>query len=277
MGESDRRVVILSDTHLGRADLGVSSAMALRAIWQGADHLIINGDYAELHDPSCRVQAARQVLAMQAMCERDGVRLTVLSGNHDPLISDRRYLTLCGGEVFITHGDVLHPAITPWCSNHAVMRRYFTEALDKLDEADRQKLEHRLAAAQYASYRDWETVASSAHESSYFLDGSRRYFMQVLRTLWYWQSLPRAAASFASRYVPGCRFFIFGHIHRAGIWRIQGRVIINTGSYHLPPLPRAVVLEEGILSVWPIRGRRDAYRLARLPVAGFEITGRRAA
>lgn len=107
------RIVILSDTHMGRPEAVVRSPAELAPLWRGADSLVINGDVAEVHDPRHRVKAAGQVLELHDLCERDGVDLTLLSGNHDPYISDTRHLKLANGAVFVTHGDALHPSIAP--------------------------------------------------------------------------------------------------------------------------------------------------------------------
>ena len=93
------------------------------------------------------------------------------------------------------------------------------------------------------------------------------------RVLWYWHTLPRAASKFAKRHAPNSRFFIFGHIHRAGIWRFGKRVVINTGAYGFPFRPHAVVIHGGTLSVWPIVYHEDdaRYGLGRKPVASYEL------
>ena len=110
--------MILSDTHLANPGRGAGSAKALRPLWEGASEVILNGDVAEIADEMLRGLAARQVLELQEMAEDDGVKLTFISGNHDPLLTDRRYLRLASREVFVTHGDILHPAISPW-TDHA--------------------------------------------------------------------------------------------------------------------------------------------------------------
>ena len=46
-----QRVVILSDTHIGKPGRGAPSAESLRPLWQKASRLILNGDVAEIHDP----------------------------------------------------------------------------------------------------------------------------------------------------------------------------------------------------------------------------------
>jgi predicted phosphodiesterase len=290
-GSHPARTVILSDTHLGRPGCRARSAEALRPLWQGFDRLIINGDVAELADDALRVQAARHVMRIQQACEDDGVELTLLPGNHDPMISDTRYVELCGGEVFVTHGDALHPAISPWTSHRNQLRRFhdLTRTAPGSDPAPApgsfatspplsrgggySRREHdpmldaTLAAAQYASHftwddRHWHPRAEPAGLSRWLPPPVRaraEYAVKVARVLWYWHTLPRRAARFAARYAPDARFFVFGHIHRAGVWRRGGQVIINTGSYDFPSRPHAVVIADGNLEVRRIVPDGDAF------------------
>ena len=255
--------MILSDTHLGPPGRGAGDAERLRPLWGGADQLILNGDIAEVHDHTHRALAARQIMKIESMCEQDGVVVTMLSGNHDPLLTDRRYLELNQGEVFVTHGDALHPAISPWTEHRAQLRRLHDDAEDRLEPGERLGRDSRLTIAQYAAHFKWDEFAVRPHVER---TGWRRRLDQavkVARVMWYWQTLPRRAASFAKTYCPGARFFVFGHIHRAGIWKMGGCILINTGAYDFPRNPHAVVIEDGHLSVYRVVvGDDDRFHLA---------------
>ncbi len=270
----NERIVILSDTHLGKPTGGAVSAEALRPLWVGADRLVINGDIAEVHDAALRVAAAREVLRIEQWCEADGVELTLISGNHDPLITDRRSLKLFDGEVYLTHGDALHPAISPWTGHRDRLRFLNKRTHDALEPGDRASSAGHLAAAQYASHFTWDEMTRH-HEASH-----QKVFQKLacaavksMRVLWYWYTLPRSAQKFAKRYAPDSRFFIFGHIHRAGVWRFGRRVVINTGAYGFPFRPHAVVIDNGELCVWPIVYHRDTqrYGLGAKPRAKFDL------
>lgn len=244
-----RRTVILSDTHLAGNGQGAVSADALRPLWQGANELVMNGDLAELSDPKWRVDAARHIIRLQDLCESDGVRLTILSGNHDPLITDRRFLRLCHGEVFVTHGDMLHPAISPWTAHAKQLRELHASALQQLELTERANLDHQALAAAHASNLKWDHVAEHGPVRYSKLAGKIEHARKVAKVLWFWHRLPKLAAGFAQRYAPDARFFIFGHIHRAGVWRFGHQTIINTGSYHCPRNPHAVIIQDQQLAV----------------------------
>lgn len=58
------RIVIISDTHLGRPKCAALSAKALRPLWKDASRLIINGDIAEIHHPKHADAAGEQVIKL---------------------------------------------------------------------------------------------------------------------------------------------------------------------------------------------------------------------
>jgi len=266
------RLVILSDLHLGRPGRGAIGPDAVRPLWQGADELVINGDLAELADPQVRGEAARQVLRLQELCDADGVRLCVLAGNHDPFITDRRYLRLCGGEVFVTHGDILHPAISPWTGHARRLAELHAGALAALTGGPCSGLDDRLAAAAHAAQAEWdERTNRPPHRTPGPVARRMQLAVKAAKVAWYWHTLPGRAADFAHWHVPECRYFVFGHIHRAGVWCRSGRVVINTGSYGLPGRPRGVVLEGRSMSVRRIVEADGRYRFADPPIAAYEL------
>ena len=268
-GVVSERIVILSDTHFGRPHSAAVSAAALRPLWAGASHLIINGDVAEIHHPHHWPTAARQVLHLFDLCDEDGVALTLLSGNHDPFISDLRHLHLCNGDVFVTHGDALHPAIAPWSPNATRLRQAHRQAIRLMDPQDRDELQSRLAAAQHASFTEWENLREQAAQSSLRAMLLRPW--ALLEVIQYWREYPQLAASFAREHAPHAKFIITGHTHRPGIWTIQDKTIINTGGYGFPGPPAVVVIEDDTLSVLRIGLRNGRYDFAAPVMARFAL------
>lgn len=287
------RIVILSDTHLATPGRGAGPAAAVRALWRGADECIINGDVAEIADEKLRGPAARQVLELLDLAEADGVKLTFISGNHDPLLTDRRYLRLAEREIFLTHGDILHPAISPWTDHAKHLQRLHADAVLSLDPDKARDIDHQLAACQHASVMQWDHFVTQPHKPAapgiakrmLGCCGLDRQFerrssqgVKAFKAAYYWQTIPRRAMGFAQRFAPESRFFIFGHIHRAGVWVDRseaappgGRVIINTGAYQSPRNPRAVVVEGTALSVWPIVYDPAGHRFAARPLKRYTL------
>jgi len=279
------RIVVLSDTHLAGPGRGAHSAAALRPLWRGADEVVFNGDVAEVADERLRGAAARQVVELLRMAEEDGVRVTLISGNHDPLITDRRYLRLAEREVFLTHGDILHPAISPWTDHGKHMARLHADAVMSLDPAKARDMDVRLAACKHASAVQWDAFVTRPHPRGVLARWIPRPVRQktalarkLIKAAYYWQTIPRRAMGFARRFAPECRFFVFGHIHRAGIWIDRGagpggrdRFIINTGAYQSPRNPRAVVIEGGRLEVWPVVFDPAGHGFGAIPLVSYAM------
>jgi len=251
------KTLVISDTHLGRpahGRLGKVTAQRLRPLWEGCDRVVINGDVAELQMRPYRAEAARQVEALQALCDQDGVELVLISGNHDAMLSDRRHALMAGGRVLVTHGDAMHPAIAPWCKSAAAMSRQTHEALAQMSEVD---LRSRLAVAQHVAHRDFlEPHTSEGHHGMFWMLMRPHKIAMLLH---YWWAVPKMASCFASEFAPRAEVVLFGHSHREGVWQRQGRTIINTGSFGFPGKPWAVLVEGRRVSVHCIRRQGQAF------------------
>ncbi len=261
--------LILSDTHLGRSRGAARSAHALRPLWQDAERLVINGDVAEIHHPGHMARAARETLALFDLCEEDGVELTLLSGNHDPYLTDHRHMRLAEGRVFVTHGDVLHPAVAPWSPSAGRVQEAHDAAVATLSIGEREHLEQRLSVTQFAAHAQWSDLEAEAKQSTVM--GMLIRPLAIWKVFQYWKIAPGLAAEFVKTHAPDARFILVGHTHHPGVWEIDGRVVINTGSYGFPGRPRAVMLDDSTLSVWPIRLRRGLYELGSRPLAMYPL------
>jgi UDP-2,3-diacylglucosamine pyrophosphatase LpxH len=262
------RFLILSDLHLGKKPERMHAGL-FRSLWRRGDHLIINGDCAELHDPRYNWEAARQTLRLQELCDNDGVTLTLLAGNHDPGISKLRHLFLGNGKVLVTHGDAVHPAIAPWCHSAPIMRGAFDDAMKALPVESRTDLEARLRASTHAAEVKWETVKDQVGWIGIW--GLLRQPWSFVQIVQYWQAFPREAAKFASEFAPSAKYVVMGHTHHQGIWTVDDRVVINSGCYEFPGKPRAVVLEDNVLRVHSLSQTRDGFQCKPTPLATFEV------
>ncbi len=264
------RIIILSDTHLGRKQYAAMSADALRPLWQDAAHVIINGDVAEVHHREHWGEAARQTMQLFDLCDADGVSLTLLSGNHDPYLSDIRHLHLAHREVLVTHGDAMHPAVAPWSPAAGRIREAHQRAIASLKPEQRGHLESVLGASQYASHEEWTQLEQEASHASIL--GMMLRPWALIKVLLYWYRFPRLAKKFADRFAPEARYIILGHTHHPGIWTIGGKTFINTGSFGFPGHPRAVILDDTTLSVWAIKTYKQKYQFAQEPLAEYKLS-----
>jgi len=268
------RTLILSDLHLGRGpELPVAETIeALAPLWEDVDRLVLNGDSAEIHHPRTWGRAARCFMQLIDRCEEDGVDLVVLSGNHDPWLSDRRHLTLAGGAVLVTHGDVMHPAVAPWSPAAGRMRQAHARAVANLPQEIRHRLEGRLLASQHASFAEWEDERTLQREAG----GSTITNMLLrpwsfLQVLHYWHVFPRLAADFAAEHLPDARVIVTGHTHHPGLWRVGDRTVLNTGSFIAPTRPRAVLVEGGTISLHRVARSGSAWTRDPRPLGTIAV------
>ncbi|MEE9405037.1 MAG: metallophosphoesterase [Algisphaera sp.] len=278
MSSRPSRVVILSDTHLAEPGRGAGSAAALRPLWRGATRVIFNGDTCESGELRRRGWANEAVAELQDLCDADGVRLTLIAGNHDPYITDTHFARLRGGEVFVTHGDALHFAIAPWAESARRLTRHHRDVVGELEADGMGGMDAKLLAAKQASARQWWEEAYREDEERSPVQSYGGKLVMAAKALWYWRTEPIRAMDFAARYAPASRFFIFGHLHRAGTWKDAdarngaGRVIINTGAYRMPRWPRAVVIEGQQLGFWPVKYNATAgHTLGSTPLKTFAL------
>jgi len=260
--------IVISDTHLGRP--GRATAESLRPIWQGIDELIINGDVAEIQIPWLRNAAVREIDRLDDLTRRDGVRLTLISGNHDAYLTDRRCIQWADGQGLIMHGDALHDAVAPWTKSAKTMKRLTRLALAEADPDDRDDLHTRLSIAQHVGHSEFleEYVLSNRGESSAVRALTRPW--EVPPVIWYWLREPKIAMRFIERYTPQTKLLIVGHSHRPGLWRKDGRTIINTGAFTFPGRPWCAALNGSTVRVERIEKQAGVYRRATKPIAVLE-------
>jgi len=263
------RTLIISDTHLGRP--GTVTAQALRPMWQGVDELVINGDSAEVQIPWLRGASVRELDRLEDLTRRDGVQLTLISGNHDAYLTDRRCLQLYEGRILVMHGDALHPAVAPWTPSAKSMRRLTERAIQALKPEDQNCLKHRLAIAQHVGHSEFleEYVLSSRGEGGIWKALRRPW--EVPLVLRYWKQEPDLADAFIQRYAPKTRFIILGHSHHAGVWQRGQRSIINTGAFTFPGKPWCVVIKDNQLSVERIHLQDKQYQRAATATKSFDL------
>ena len=261
------QTLIISDTHLGKP--GSATAEALRPLWQGIDELVINGDTAEVQVPWLRGAAVRELDRLEQLTAKDGVKLTLISGNHDAYLTDRRCLQLAQGNILVMHGDALHPAVAPWTRSARTLAKRTEE---EIKHAEIDDLATRLDITQHIGHSEFlkEYVLSSLGEST-----ARRILarpIEVPQVLWYWRREPELARQFMRRYVPQAKVLIVGHSHRRAVWQRDGRTIINTGAFMFPGKPQCVIHQGDAISVHRIVKRAGVYERIVKPVAQLQDT-----
>jgi predicted phosphodiesterase len=265
---------ILSDLHYGDRGSRIKSLPSLAPLFEGAASLVLNGDTLDTRpgpDPSATVGLRAEVTDFFA---RSAPATTFLTGNHDPDFSPHHTLDLAGGQVFVTHGDIIFDDLVPWSQDAPVVRQRLAAQFAAVPAADRDRLDVRLEV-----YRRVATSLPQRHQSE---RNRLRYTLGFLKdTVWppgrslrvlnAWRRGPQLAAALTRRYRPAARFAVIGHIHHPGFWRRpNGVTVLNTGSF-CPPLGGCVIdLTVDRLLMRRIVHHRGEFRLGKT-VAEFAL------
>ena len=253
-------VRILSDLHLGHPGCRISSGEQLRPLLEGAGTVILNGDTMEMRACSYRAEAERLFGELRELIEGMGIRLEVLTGNHDPSIAERHHADLCGEEILVTHGDVLFPEIAPWSVQEPARLRKILEYDRKLRQEHGDGFEECLTRVK----RVCEFTAVFEPNVKRGLRGKLFTLASLVWPPWKWLIVvgvwirqKKLAAAFCEEYRPRAKGIVFGHTHYAGAWTVGDRVVVNTGGYLA--LGRALLVEiaEGELRTFAVRRRSD--------------------
>ncbi len=252
-----RPALVISDLHLGRSGM-VEHASEIKPLVDSASTLIVNGDAAELHVPEFAERARAELEALRDLCLAADTRLVLLAGNHDPSIVARRHLELASGQVMVTHGDGVDPALAPWSQAASIIRRRFQEVQEGQRPDRRDSLEGVFEACRLAAIAEFDS-SEGVHPPTRPLDffTAPRRIAKILR---FWMVHPSRMDRFAARFVPTAHVIVFGHSHRAAVVKRGTRTLINTGCFGTPGPALAVEFSEDGLAVRRLSRRRSVWR-----------------
>lgn len=252
------KTLILSDIHFCRSRSSAVSPEQLRPLWSGCDALVLNGDTTEAHAKSRSGASEQHTQTLVELASKDGVRTTLICGNHDPVVSNIESLWFCDKRVLVFHGHAPFPTITPWNWRS----KYIAEVRLKSLAESGDGFEEQLAAVRKASF-DAVSGAFRIHRPSMphmLALGPRAAF----RVLYCWWKFPSLVSAWVENYASTASFIITGHTHHAGIWKRKNRVIINTGCFGFPSHPRAVIIDDNKLTVYRLRLKHSDYSFGRI-------------
>lgn len=242
------RTLILSDIHLGFPDVPCGrparSAQSLAPLFDSADHLIFNGDTADIHHDYHRDNALRMLEETMNIASRSGVMITRINGNHDFDPAQVDFVDLFAGTILVTHGHGFGESMVPWTPAHAQIARALHVARERYPNS----IDGFLRAAGEAAMLQWRDAATYREPTALLSIGLNP--RRILRVISWWRKFPREAMDFADRFRPDARVIVCGHSHRGGSWMaasastgIQRRVL-NTGGFTFPSSPRAVIIDD---------------------------------
>lgn len=227
------RVRILSDLHLGHKVSRIGNVRSLQPLLEDVDCVIFNGDTWQELARRFRPRAEEQLELLKQMCSETGTSPVFLSGNHDPGWQGAGWLSLASGNVVVTHGDSLLPSGSPWkreimANPQRVRAIWNSHPNARFDPSERIRLARAIASELRTTehpvgrsffMRAWDAVLPPG---------------RALHMIDAWLRQAAEGSRFCERFFPDAHFLVIGHFHRAGCWRSNGRVIINTGSFMSP-------------------------------------------
>lgn len=229
-------VVVFSDVHLHAGSDWQKALRRLRHLWADAATVIFNGDTMNRDLASDEARRLQIVQALTDMCAADGTDAVFLAGNSDYCLAAPRHAFLAEGRVLVTHGDAIIEEISPWNGRGSQIAAAGAEALARMPPERRCTLEGRLAAATEAIARTRhilparrQSEGTASQRTACYLSWLKRPWA-LATVLSFWRRMPRLAAEFLSRYADQARMIVLGHAHRRGVWTVDGRWVVNTGS-----------------------------------------------
>lgn len=235
---------LISDLHLGHDVSTIRNASELAPLLGNISTLILNGDTFEARLPRFMDRSRKLLDGLREMADSREVRLVLINGNHDPTHWPHDFLDLSGGKVFVTHGHVLLPMVSPWSSK----LKYCRPAMQAISD-DYSAEELKSLDARFERTRRWsETmIATEVRQRG---SGAAAKLSMALREVWppsrpwnvakVWTTLPWIASRFAEEFRQESKVMLFGHTHRAAWWRRKGRLLVNTGGFISFAKPLAV-------------------------------------
>ena len=229
------KALVLSDLHLGsKASHAASRLDDIARVGAGFDRVILNGDTLDrcYTDPCGDDSALRFIEMARTCCASRNGSPELLTGNHDPAISNTHWIYDEHSRTLIFHGDCIRDYTHPTKRDDQRLMAKLKErwaALGGRPEAFAALHEnYRQVQLQYLPiinpYKKAKTVMQYALSLIY---PPRRPF----DIIHYWMTAPKLALKLATGFDRAVSNVVVGHTHKPGSWNINGVGVFNTGSY----------------------------------------------
>jgi predicted phosphodiesterase len=243
---SVRRTVIriFSDLHYGDRASALTDLEQLSPLLDGPTEIMLNGDTLDTRQgPNPSATAEGRAVARDFFASRSPPA-SWLTGNHDPDISDTHARELAGGEIFVTHGDILFEDLVPWGRDANVLKQRIAEELRRAPMNSQSPLTERFRAYRRAAATIPQRHQAEKDPLKYtlgFLADTIWPPTRILRVIRAWRETPLKADQFLDQNGLPAQILVMGHTHRLGAFRTPAnRLLLNTGSV-CPPGNAGVV------------------------------------
>src|SRR2546423_3394182 len=193
---------IISDLHFEDNISWLQSLPSLTPLLEGADELIVNGDAL---DTQVIANGPEKMAEMKAFFAAHVSQRTFITGNHDPDISDVHELSLAEGRIWITHGDVLFPAMVPWSRKLPEIRRRLAPLEAQVSAHERSRIETRLKFHRQISFNlplDHDPYARGFFHRFFRLSQVVVHPGRAVELLRAWRNMPGLATRLAAEQRP---------------------------------------------------------------------------
>jgi UDP-2,3-diacylglucosamine pyrophosphatase LpxH len=262
------KTLILSDLHLGTgASRGPSFLDGLRTLARQYDRVILNGDTLDRYEkPNCEPHSENWIAQAREACRGRSAEAELLTGNHDPAISNQNYIYDAHSATLVFHGDCISDMTHPTKRSEQILGGWLARRWEKMGGRPARFIE--LTAAHR------ETQAAYLRENPPLRDRNNafEYLAAVLypphkplHVLRYWHRAPGRVAALAATFDRPVRTVVFGHTHRSGEWRIGGMRVINAGSFMPLSTPQAVCIDGADVHMRPVKSLLRSYKTIPVP------------
>ena len=262
-------IVVFSDLHLKSWDNWDRELERLRGLWENAKTIILNGDtlsWRIAKHPDIREKMRNDITDY---FHRNGLETIFVAGNSDQEITGQDYHFLCGEKILALHGHAIFDDVSPWNYCASQLKQNRRQFLESTSKPSRNTLDAYAQSARSATIEIQQQClkkhCKTRAQSFFFLNIHKfRTLLRIGKILKSWKNTPKLAAGFLELYAPETKFLIMGHTHRSGVWKPDGRVIINTGSIRNHRHALLVQLENDTLKVFRIRRNKKQLILGQL-------------
>jgi len=198
--------------------------------------VVFNGDTVGGRETNNGTSAEEILTYISKLCAKDGTEAVFLAGNSDYFLDVTKHLLLAEGRILIMHGDVIFPEMSPWWDESHLYRAARDSALRKMPERMRSTLEGQLSSTRKAmsELANDDSCENNNGSFSNRIQQLQRWLAKPRRgwaIIRAWKNMPSMAAKFTAQYADEAKFIIIGHTHRAGVWRVADKIVVNTGSF----------------------------------------------
>lgn len=243
------KILVISDLHVGN-DVSKAPAMldGVARIARNYDRIILNGDtldcYARDEHVAAGTKLARDFEQIRSACTTRTGPPEIITGNHDPRISDTDFIYIKEHRTLVFHGDCIADSTHPSDPQENILANYVGKHWTKIGGRPSQFSELATTYRRLQREHLSENPRKERRSTLTYLLGLCYPPQKPFHVLKYVLTSHHLAEELADAHDQPIDHVVIGHTHRAGTWKIRNRTVFNTGSFMPMSWPSAVVMDE---------------------------------